>query len=147
MTMPTEAQTLAQSTTVIARQFCEQVWGQGNFTTLYELTSDDFTIFYPIMPAPMDRDAYAALMKDVHTGFPDFRVTVEEAIAQGNQVLVRWTAAGTQTGPIQLLNLPPTGKAIRYTGMVIYRIVQGKIREARGEEDTLGLLKQLGVLG
>ncbi len=144
---PVETQTLAQSPVAIACQFCEKVWGQGDLAALYELTSDDFTIFYPIMSAPLNRDAYAALMTDVHTGFPDFRVTVEEAIAQGNQVVVRWAAEGTQTGPIQLLNLPPTGRAVRYSGMVIYRMAQGKIFEARGEEDTLGLLKQLGVLG
>ncbi len=45
-----------------------------------------------------------------------------------------------------MLNLPTTEKAVSYTGIIIYRIVAGKVVEERGEEDGLGWLQQLGLI-
>jgi steroid delta-isomerase-like uncharacterized protein len=138
-------QTTAQNNATIARTFCEEVWGKGNLEALHQLTRPDFRIFYPIMTTPMDRDSYGGLMADVHTAFPDFRVTLNDIIAKGEKVVIAWTAEGTHTGHFELLNLPPTGNAIRYTGMVIYRIDDGYVAEGRGEEDIPTLLRQLRV--
>jgi steroid delta-isomerase-like uncharacterized protein len=138
---------MAQNSTAIAQTFCEEVWGKGNLDALHQLTCPDFRIFYPIMIAPMDRDSYGGLIADVYTAFPDFHVTLNDIVAKGEKVVIAWTAQGTQTGPFELLNLPSTGNAIRYTGMVIYRIEDGYVAEGRGEEDIPTLLRQLGVWG
>ena len=77
-------------------------------------------------------------------GVPDMRATVEELVAEGDKVAVRWTVEGTQRG--ELLGIPPTGKHARFCGISIYRLAEGKIAEQWEQWDRLDLLQQLGVL-
>jgi steroid delta-isomerase-like uncharacterized protein len=59
--------------------------------------------------------------------FPDLSVTVEGTVSEGEQVVVRWTATGTHTGPG--LGLPPTGRPISLRGMTWIRFAGGKMIE------------------
>lgn len=73
-------------------------------------------------------------------GFPDTRHTVHDIIAEGNKVVVRVSAEGTQTGPA--FGHPPSGRRFRNDAIVIYRLSQGKIVEKWGRE-RLGIVEQL----
>lgn len=75
---------------------------------------------------------------------PDFHVTMEDVIAEGDKVAGRWTAHGTHED--ELVGIPPTGKEATWTGMTIYRLAGGEIVEAWWSRDMLGLLIQLGVV-
>src|SRR6266545_3887058 len=75
---------------------------------------------------------------------PDLRVTIQELVAEGDKVAMRWTGEGTHQG--ELLGIPPTGKHFRLGGMSIYRLAEGKIAEQREEWDKLNLMQQLGVV-
>ena len=70
--------------------------------------------------------------------------TVDDLIAEGDKVAGRVTGYGTHEG--ELLGIPRTGKEIRMSGLVIWRIKKGKIVETWVQNDTMGLLHQLGVL-
>jgi predicted ester cyclase len=65
-------------------------------------------------------------------------------IAEGDLVVSRVTAVGTQTG--ERFGVPPTGRRFTSTGIAIHRIADGKIVEHWAETDRLGALQQLGVL-
>lgn len=63
----------------------------------------------------------------------------------------RWEGGGTHTGPafsdLPAGSLPESsGKALHFTGMTIFRIVDGRIIEEIGEEDALRAALQLGVI-
>jgi predicted ester cyclase len=58
--------------------------------------------------------------------------------------VVRYRFRGTHLGVFQ--GAPPTGKQITYTGVLIYRIANGKIAEQWTEFDFLGVLRQLGMI-
>jgi predicted ester cyclase len=75
---------------------------------------------------------------------PDGYHIVEDMIAEGDKVMTRVSAYGTQTG--ELFGIPPTGKQIRMTGIAVHRIANGKIVEHWSELDNLGLMQQLGVV-
>lgn len=77
--------------------------------------------------------------------FPDLHYTIEDMVAEGDKVVTRWIALGTNTGPL-FGNLPPTGKPIRVEGVTIERIADGKIAETRGAFDNMGLMQQLGFI-
>jgi len=77
-------------------------------------------------------------------GFPDLDVTIEDIIAEGDKVCDRVTATGTHTGEFQ--GLAPTGKKITFTGIRIWRIIDGKVRERTSVYDFLDLYKKLGVI-
>ncbi len=78
------------------------------------------------------------------TAFPDLYFTVEDIIAEGDKVVTRLTARGTQQG--EFMGIPPTGKHATATAIDINRLVGGKSVEHWLEMDTLGLLQQLGVV-
>ena len=75
---------------------------------------------------------------------PDWRMTVDEMIAEGDRVMVRWTFYGTHQG--ELSGLPPTHKQVTYAGINIFRIADGKIAEIWDIYDRLWLWQQLGIL-
>jgi steroid delta-isomerase-like uncharacterized protein len=75
---------------------------------------------------------------------PDLRATVEDMVAEREEVAVRWTVEGTHRG--ELLGIPPTGRHARITGISIYRLTEGKIAEQFERWDRLDLMQQLGVI-
>ncbi|WP_052050795.1 ester cyclase [Leptolyngbya sp. KIOST-1] len=131
----------------IAQQFCDATWGKGRLAVVDQFTSPDFIVDYPILPAPLDRDGFKAWVSDVHTALPDLQFTMTDVVGEGDKVVIAWTAEGTNTGPIGFLNLEATRRSVRFSGIIIYRLLEGRIVEERGEEDAIGLFKQLGLLG
>ena len=69
------------------------------------------------------RQFYARL----RSAFPDLRYTVDDLIAEGDKVVVRWTWSCTHTSVFR--GIAPTGKQATVTGMAIYCLAGGKIVE------------------
>jgi predicted ester cyclase len=82
-------------------------------------------------------------LEGLRATFPDFRLRVEQLIAEGEVVATRVSASGTHTGMWQ--DIEPTGDSIRLRGINIDRIEAGLIVEHWGEADTIGMLWQMGV--
>lgn len=129
----------------IVRRFVEEVWGKADMGAVEQLVHPDITVAYPLLPEVVHgREAFKEVLAQVQTALPDVRASIEEMIAEGDKVVVRWAFAGTQRGAFG--PIPATGKSVRWTGIGICRLAEGKVIEDRGEEDALGLLQQLGVV-
>ena len=76
--------------------------------------------------------------------FPDLNITVEKQVAERDLVAVHWTARGTNTGTGN--GLPATGRAVEITGTTLFRMDDGRIAEEWTCANSLGLMKQLGLL-
>ena len=79
-----------------------------------------------------------------HAAFSDGRFEVHEQLAEGDCVVTRWTAKGTND--CELMGMSPTGKSVEIDGIGIDRIADGKVVESWGCWDTLGMMQQLGVV-
>jgi C-1 hydroxylase len=77
-------------------------------------------------------------------GFPDWIETIEDIIAEGDKVWVRFTGTGTHKG--EWLGLPPTGKKMTLKAVQIWRIIDGKVVAKESIGDLLDVFKQLGVI-
>jgi steroid delta-isomerase-like uncharacterized protein len=108
-----------------------------------EVYSPDWVGHFPGMPA-LDADGHRQYSEAMIGAFPDLERTIEDLVAEGDRVVARWTATGTNTGPFQ--GMPPTGNFARSSGITIFRIADGRIVEEWSESDMLGLLTQLGAL-
>ncbi len=75
---------------------------------------------------------------------PDMHATIDDMVAEGDKVVVRYTVEGTQQG--ELLGVPPSGKRFQTSGISVYRLAEGKIAEQWEQADLLGLMQQLGVI-
>lgn len=110
-----------------------------------ELVSPKAIFFVPGRPDPVSGPAgYLEIINMMRSGFPDIQWTLEETIAEGNNIVARYTMRGTQQGAF--MGVPPTGKKIEVQALNIYRFSNGKILEERGQPDLLGLLQQIGGL-
>lgn len=76
--------------------------------------------------------------------FPDLNITVEKQVAEQDLVAVHWTARGTNTGAGN--GIPATGRAVEITGTTLFRLDEGKIAEEWTCANSLGLMRQLGLL-
>lgn len=74
----------------------------------------------------------------------DPHFTVEDVIAEGDRVAVRWRHQGTQVEPF--LGLPASGKSFEIAGIDIYRVQEGRLAEHWHVIDQFGMLMQLGFI-
>jgi predicted ester cyclase len=94
---------------------------------------------------PMDGSGWAAFTAGFVEGFPDLRITVEEALEEGDLAAARVTFRGTHTGSLQ--GLPPTGRAVEFSAIEINRFgTDGRVAEHWVQLDQLGMLRQLGLM-
>ncbi len=77
-------------------------------------------------------------------GLPDLVHNIEEIIAVGDKVIVRFIGRGTNTGDIEEMGISATGKKMEVSSIVIFRIEKGKVVELRQEADMLGFMQQFG---
>jgi len=78
----------------------------------------------------------------LRNAFPDIEITIHDLIAEGDKVVSRWTAQAKHDG--EFMGIPPTGTAVTFDGLYVYRVTDGKISEVWVSFDALGLLRQLG---
>jgi len=83
-------------------------------------------------------------IQSIRSAFPDFHLVIEDQIAEGEKVVTRVTFHGTHRGEFR--GIAPTGKQVRYSGIAIDRIVEGKVVEMWHVADSLALLQQVGAV-
>jgi predicted ester cyclase len=75
------------------------------------------------------------------TAFPDLQATIEEMIAEGEKVMVRWTQSATHQS--EFMGIAPTGGRVTFSGINIFRVRGGKIAEDTPHWDFSVILRQL----
>jgi steroid delta-isomerase-like uncharacterized protein len=93
---------------------------------------------------PRNRDEYRRFFEELNAAFPGMAFDVHAMIAEGDQVAVRFSVRGVHRAPFA--GIPARGKAVDFTGMVIYRLREGRICETWLQPDNVTLLRQLGAL-
>jgi len=141
---PRQVEERKQKNKTLIRRYFEEIDVKRDMSVLDEFLAPDVVDHSPSPGFTPDfegmRQSFAHFLSATPDGYHD----VEDMIAEGDKVVTRVYAYGTQTG--ELFGIPPTGKLMTSTGIAIHRIVDGKIVEHWGEVDTLGVLRQLGVI-
>lgn len=109
-----------------------------------EFVAPDMLFHAPVPMGATGAEALKRVWEVLLRAFPDIHVAVEEMITEGDKVVSRNTVTGTHRGEYQ--GLPPTGKAVTYNEIFIFRLADGRIAEIRGVVDVLAQLRQLGAL-
>ena len=117
---------------------------KGNIEILKELFAPDYGFYSPSSSTKsISKEETIEFVKMVFKAFPDFKWSIEELIAVGDKIIVRFIYRGTHEGEFQ--GIPATGNKVEFSGIVIARIENGKIVEEKEESDALGLMMQLGM--
>ena len=110
------------------------------------LVADDAPFYTPASPTPLyGGTGYLSVVHWMRKGFSDVQWKLEEMVAEGNIVAVRWTLSGTNDG--EFMGLPATGKHITTSVMNFYYFNdEGKIINDIAAEGMIGILRGIGAL-
>jgi steroid delta-isomerase-like uncharacterized protein len=122
----------------IMRQFVNDT----DLDSLKTLLAPDFVLYQA--DGPHNQEEFLQHLNYFYTAFSDTVFTVEEQIAEGDQVVTRGTWSGTHSGDFQ--GLPPSGKQIAISAVLFDRIVGSKIVDHRSQFDMLTMMQQLGLV-
>src|SRR6187402_2883390 len=136
------ASSLQEQNKVLAKRAFEELLSKGRFELAEQLYAKDFVNHGIRRDISLAEDQ--AALKGWHQAFPDVVIAPKKLIAEGDLVTIYWIARGTNTGTGN--GLPATGKKVEQSGITIWRIVNGKIKEEWSAFDQLSMMKQLGLL-
>lgn len=126
----------------VIRAFVES-WNNGDLDRLGNLMDEACTLTVSGQTLSMGPSAMRQNAQYWRGAFPDWRFELLDLIAEGDKVVAYMPYTGTQTGPA--LDIPATGRAVRVSEIVIFRVVDGKIVEAWEVYDEYWMRRQLGA--
>lgn len=128
----------------LVQHHIEDGFNRGDWTVCQSTLADDYTAYYGAEgKANVGRDAYVRACTFLRASFPDVAITIEDLIVEGDKIVMRYTERGTLTGR-PFLGIPADGQRYAKPGTTVYRVVDGRLTESWGVEDTLGWFRQLG---
>lgn len=123
----------------LARRVYEEGLNQGRFDIPY---TPDFVGHGG--PRTFTHAQGMAEAKGWRDAFPDLNMRIDLMVAENDMVAVRWTATGTNTGTGN--GIPATGRSVETHGTTMFRMADGRIAEEWTCANSLGLMRQLGML-
>jgi steroid delta-isomerase-like uncharacterized protein len=142
--MPQQTQMTDQNKSIVQR-FMEECWNRGNLNVASELLADRVRFHDPVFP---NLNAGIQNIKNHIEGcrkaFPDLHFTIDDTIAERDEVVIHWTGRGTHGGPF--LGMQPTNRKATVNGTSIFRLEKGKIVEGYVNWNLATMMAQLGVV-
>ncbi len=127
----------------LARRVFDEVINGRNLAIVDELAATDYEEHNPLpgQRTGLDglKDRYTMVLRAFEPRF-----TIEDVIAEGDRVVLRWTSSGKHVG--EFMGMPPTDKTYTNSGIEIWRVENGKLAEHWDVVDVFGQLQQLGVI-
>ena len=126
----------------------EQVWNQGNVTKLSEVIAPAYRIHRdpgdPWEGKTLDLATFEQRLANARKVLPDLHFDLEDILADGDKVVVRWRYRATHKG--DLPNFKATGQSVDVSGLTIYQLEDGKITGHWQETDRFSMMMQLGII-
>ncbi len=124
------------------RRMTNDFWNKCDIDAYGDFFSEDLIVH--LESGDKSGDEYKTMCQAFMTGFPDMYVSIDNLVAEANQVTKVWTTNCTHKE--EFMGIPPTGKNVSVKGMEVFRIKDGKIVEMWWVMDNLGMMQQLGVI-
>ncbi len=128
----------------VQTRIVEEVFNKRNLALVNEFVGAKFVQHGTGGPEFKGPEGFKQFVTMNVTAFPDFRLTLEDMVAEGDKVATRFTVRGTHRG--DFMGIAPTGKQFAMAGIVIGRIASGKMVEAWMVVDQLGMMQQVGAV-
>jgi steroid delta-isomerase-like uncharacterized protein len=130
----------------LVRRWFEEVWNKGRISAVAEMFHPSGHAYgFPDPDAVIGGpEAFAAHCKTFRETFPDIRITVDDLVAEGDKVAVRWTATMTHMG--DGLGFPATSKKVRLSGSSFLTCGKGQILDGWNHMDLTRMRLQEGAV-
>lgn len=131
---------MTESERGLGRRWFEQVWNQGRREAIAEMMAPDAVLHDGEM-VTVGRSAFYSFFDRMMATFSEMHVNVEDTIAEGDKLCVRWECTGRHTG--DGFGVAPTGETFHVTGISIMRLAGTMFVEGWQNWDMLGLMEQI----
>lgn len=128
----------------VVRRYYDEVLNLARISVLDELATDDYVENDPFPGQGNGRPDLKARVSTLLSAFSPCRFTIEDIVAEGDHVVVRWRSSGHHSGAF--LGMPPTNRDYTIAGIGIHRLTGSRMAEHWHVVDQLGQLQQLGIL-
>jgi steroid delta-isomerase-like uncharacterized protein len=122
-----------------------------DMAVIEELFAPDYVCHFPAGQGEVKgREDFVQTLAAFLAAFDHLVFSVDDLLAEGDKVVLRWSAAGRHTGdyagipPTRVI--PATGRAVSFSATDIYRVVDGRITEEWNTFDGYHVLLQMGAL-
>ena len=126
----------------VVRRLLEDVFNHGSTDLLTGLVAADH-IGHDPLGDHYGPEGLRITVAEYRAAFPDLALTVEDMVTAKDKVVHRFTLRGTHSG--SFMGIPPTGRVVTTSGIVIDRLADGKVVESWVSLDALNLMRQLGA--
>jgi steroid delta-isomerase-like uncharacterized protein len=127
----------------LVQRYYDEVHNDRNYDLIDALIAPNFKEHDPL-PGQQEGRAGIKQREKMLADSLDVHFTVEDMIAEGDKVVVRWRNRGTHIG--EFLGIPPTGRDFSIEGINVYRVEDGRLAEGWSVADVFGQMLQLGVI-
>jgi len=144
--LKSQKNSVSEQNKAIARRYEAGVHSKDYASAIEELIASDYVLRGPGLPIEMapGREGFKQLIAGYLNVFTDQSVSIDDLIAEGDKVAMRWTFHATHSGWVE--GIAPTGRRVTWTGISILEIAGGKIAKSWVISDGVGRLQQLGVI-
>jgi predicted ester cyclase len=140
----TTAETKARTPAEIARELFEERLNARDADALREYWAEDVVEDFPTGTVS-GREAMRDYFAEAFAAMPDFHITADKIVAEGETVFVKWRMTGTFKGaPWQ--GIEPTGDRIELDGMDCFTIRDGLVVGNFVRYDQMSFARQVGMM-
>ena len=132
------ANDMAAANKELVLRFYKEVYRDWNMALVDAVVSPRFVSHDWAEGGPTGPEAFRNYYSALRAAVPDARYVVDDLIAEGDRVVVRWRMLGTHERAFG--DIPPAGRAITLKGIAVYRLEDGKLVERWVVSDVYGLL-------
>lgn len=122
----------------------EKAWASKDPDRLAALYATDGKVSSPMFKNVSGRAAIAETYYRLFEMFPDWTITNEDPLIDGDRVARAFQVTATHRG--EFMGLPGTGRKFQIQGVRLFRMNGGLIKEERRLYDFTNFLIQIGVL-
>lgn len=131
----------AENKAVIRRYFT--LLDEHRLEDVADLFAPDYHLHFDGNPV-MDRETAIGLLGAFLAAFPDIHHEIKEQLAEGDRVVTRIVASGTQR--YELMGIPASENRMVIDAINFARLKDGKMAELWVTSDSLRMMQQLGVI-
>ena len=124
--------------------FVDALFTKGDLGAIDEYLAADYVDHNPPLGRPGNREGMREAGAMIRAAFPDWHSDLGFCVEEGDLVVEKFTASGSQQG--EIFGVPPSGRTVTLPGINIWRVRDGRIVERWGQLDDLGLMRQLGLV-
>ena len=114
----------------LARRYFDERWNKRNLEVIDELVADNY------FSDAEEKEAFKGWHREVLAAFSEYRLTMDDPIAEGERVLVPWSVTAVLQTPYEGIGAP--GEKVQFSGFALLRIVDGKIVEDTAYSEGFG---------